>query len=244
MLVDIVVALIILIGLIIGWQQGLYKFFKKILPVVGSLVAAAFLCKLLAEYVNQSFNTSLIDWVTSWFSKIGDVVNLPVITEEGKLFVATTEGNVSLAQVFKDSGFGVFSGTIEAVLAKLITFDGTTSIADKIIPFIALALCYAASFIAIFFVSLIIIGIFTKIVGKLITKNFFKYADKFIGSIVWTALFIFIVYGLFALITLFETESVMQPFMEYLEQSTAANIMYDNNIFLILIKEIGNSFAK
>ncbi|MDR1906285.1 MAG: hypothetical protein LBQ27_05180 [Clostridiales bacterium] len=244
MLLDLVVILFLCLGLIIGWQQGLFKFIKKILPFVGSLIISAFLCKIVAEHVfGTDIGVALNDWVAGLFDKIGEAVNLPVISENGKLFLIGAEGNMPLVDVLKDGGFGIFAGTIESILVKVGTFDGTTTMAQVIVPAIAKIICYVGSYIALFIAFIITISLFNKIWSKILKLRVFRYIDKSLGSVVWAALVVFVMYGLLALLGLFEDEAAIQPFMNYVKESTIVEIMYDNNIFTLLLGEIGKALG-
>jgi uncharacterized membrane protein required for colicin V production len=233
------------LGLIVGWQQGLFKFVKKILPFFGSLLITGFLCKYVADEIAKipEIGGLIENWVASLFGDLGDKINLPVIAENGKLFLQGAEGNIPLAEILKESGFSVFSGTVEAILSKVLVIDGTTSIAGVIIPSITVIICYALSGVSLFIVSIIVIAILTKIIAKLIKKKFFRYIDKVFGAIAWVALVILVMYILLAVLTLFETEPAIKPFMDYLKDSDILRIMYENNIFLMLLDEIGKSFG-
>ncbi|MDR2046634.1 MAG: CvpA family protein [Clostridiales bacterium] len=227
-----------------GWQLGLYKFIKKILPFAGSVVTAAFLCKYVAEYVyNMEIGGAIGDWVKGLFSGLGDLVNQPVLSEGGKLYLQTADGSVPVVDILKDSGFSIFSGTMEAIIVKVISFDPPASMAQLLIPGITLILCYVVSYAALFIALFIIIGIFNKIFAKLLKKSIFKYIDKSLGAIVWAALVVFFVYIALAILSLFSSEPVVQPFMVYLEESTVFKIMYENNVFVSLLNEIGKSFG-
>lgn len=246
MLIDLVIILFLVLGLIIGWQQGLFKFVRKILPFFGALVAAGFLCKYVADEIVKvpEIGGAINNWIASLFSKLGDNLSLPVILEDGKLFLENPDGNIPLVEILRESGFSIFSSTVEAILAKFVAFDGVSSILESVVPSITVIICYALSYVSLFIVLIIAIAIATKIIAKLMKKKFFKYIDRFFGAIAWEALVIFVMYILLSVLVLFETEAAIQPFMEYLRNdSDVARIMYDNNIFLILLNEIGKSFG-
>lgn len=214
------------------------------MPLLGSILVAAFVCSIVADLIFESQGGSAInDWVKGLFSGMGGDLNSNVITDNGKLYLMTQDGNVSMAEVLKNNGFGAFSGTVEAIISYVKTFDGTQSMADAFVPSITLIICYVIAFAALFLASFIVIGLLNKLIGKLIRKKLFKYADKFLGAIFWTAFVVFLIYGALALLKLFETESILQPFIDYLKQSAVARIMYENNIFVILLNEIAKSFG-
>jgi hypothetical protein len=170
---------------------------------------------------------------------------MPIILgENGKLFLQSAEGNIPLVQILQESGFSIFSSTIEAILIKFGTFDGTSSIAQSVIPNITVIICYVVSYVALFIVLIIVIAIVTKIIAKLMKKKFFKYIDRFFGAIAWEALVVFVMYILLSVLMLFETEAAIQPFMEHIKNdSQVVRIMYENNIFLALLNEIGKTFG-
>jgi uncharacterized membrane protein required for colicin V production len=243
MLLDLVVILFLCLGLIVGWQQGLFKFVRKILPFFGALVIAGFLCNLVADKLLEipQVNEALNNWVGSFFDKFGEVLTSPFVKEGDHLFLQGAEGNIPLVDILKDK-FGFLGGTIEAILMNFNELEGQ-SIAGAVIPGIVTIISYVVSYAALFLGLIIAIAIATKIIAKLMKKKFFKYIDRFFGAIVWEALVIVVIYILLSVLMLFENESAIQPFMEYLKgDSHVVRIMYDNNIFLILLNEVGKSF--
>jgi hypothetical protein len=184
------------------------------------------------------------NWVASLFANLGEKINLPIVLENGKLFLQGAEESFPLTQILKESGFSVFSGTVEAILVKFAAFDGVSSIAQTIVLGISVIISYILSYVTLFVILIITIAITTKIIAKLMKKKFFKYIDRAFGAIAWEALVIFVMYILLSVLTLFETEAAIRPFMEYLKNdSDIVRIMYDNNIFLMLLNEIGKSFG-
>jgi uncharacterized membrane protein required for colicin V production len=249
MLLDLVVILFLLLGLIVGWQQGLFKFVKKILPFFGALIIAGFLCKLVADQIYKvpEIGGAISRWVESLFKAVSDKLTTPIIMVEENgnkaLFLQGAEGNIPLIDTLKES-FGFLGGTVESILIQFISFDGTSSIASAVIPGVTVMICYVLSYVALFLVLIIAIAIMTKIISKLMKKKFFKYIDRFFGAIAWAVLVIFVMYILLSILMLFETESAIEPFMNYLKnESDIARIMYNNNIFLLLLGEIGKSFG-
>ncbi|MDR3293089.1 MAG: CvpA family protein [Clostridiales bacterium] len=245
MLLDIIIVLFLCLGLVIGWQQGLYRFIRRVLPLVGSLLVAFFVCRFLAQWLFDSQNSFFTGFVGDWFK--GDLFESPVIVEDGKLFIFNGTANLPMKEAL-EGALGVFSGTVDAIVTKLVAwnvihFEDGASMASVFVPAVALMICYAASFIAIFIVSLIIISLLNKLIAKLVKKPVIKHLDKVLGAVLWAVLIFGVLYGLLGLLMLFETEAAVQPFMEYLSQSTVAQIMYENNIFVILIKKIAESFS-
>ncbi|MDR1940369.1 MAG: hypothetical protein LBQ40_06230 [Clostridiales bacterium] len=251
MLIDLVVILFLCLGLIIGWQQGLFKFIKKILPLIGSVAVAAFCCKALADYLFESeAGAFLTEKISGLFGNFSEELNSMIVLKGEHLFLNTSNGEVALTQILENSGFSVFSGTLESIIIRLVAADGDVvfggafTMAEAFVPRIALVACYVGSFIALLVTSFIVVLILRRIIGKVIGKvKVFKYIDKFLGSIVWTCLIVFILYGLLAVLKLFAAEPAVLPFMEYIEQSNVAKIMYDNNIFVILLDRVMKSFG-
>ena len=180
--VDIVIALILLIGVIVGIKKGFVDQLFALVGVLAVLIASLLLCKPVANAFLTADSGVIFDKLSAFLeTKFGSweyYTTTPIVwsdIETNKSIISTALQMVG-APAFL-IGFGVFDGIFKGFSAE------PTTLAEQLPQQLTALVNYAIAFVVLFIVLLIVLLIVKKFFKNIVKLPLIKQIDKFLGAI-------------------------------------------------------------
>ena len=180
--VDIVIAVILLIGVIIGIKKGFVDQLFALVGVVAVLVASLLLCKPVANAILTTDSGVIFDKLSAFLeTKLGAweyYTTNPIVwsdTEANKSIIATALSLLGAPAFLV--GFGVFDGVFKGFSAE------ATTLSQQLPQQLTALVNYAIAFVILFIVLLIVLAIIKKFFKNIVKLPLIKQIDKFLGAI-------------------------------------------------------------
>lgn len=209
-IMDILAAVILLFSLIRGAQKGFAKTLLSFMQWFICIVAGFFLCASAKEYIIK--HTSLDEAINSY---ILDQITTTI--EESTPYNAMPD---------------LFSAWINDESSNFV-YGTAASLTDVLLTVL--------SFIAVIIVTKIICSVFVLIFSKDYHDGLIGFLDGLVGLLFGAVRGILLIFLCFAvmvpLLSLMPTE-VSEPIKTAMDQSYAASAIYDDNLLLILVRDL------
>lgn len=210
MIMDILAAVILLFSLIWGAQKGFAQTLLSFMQWFICIIAGFFLCASAKEYIIK--NTTLDEAINSY-----------ILDQIGTTIEESTPYN-SMPDLFSE---WINRGSSDFV------YGTSAALTDVILTVL--------SFIAVILVIKLVCGIFALIFSKEYHDGVIGFLDGLVGFLFGGVRGILLVYLSFAvlvpLLSLLPPE-VSNPIKSAMDQSYIASVLYDDNLLLILVRDL------
>jgi len=241
---DIAVGAVLLLFFFIGLKKGFVILFNRLLALIGAVVAAGFLFKLVAS---AAAGTPLGGWmegqIAAFFNSFSGIFDHSLVLSGGKLMIVNPENpaeTVAFKAVMETlmGRLGFMSGTIESFVIKYASIEDGSVFAATVFPIFSLFLLEVCAWLLLFIVSLILLLLLRSGLRKASLRYKAMYwMDRIFGSLAWSAIGLFVVFLLLALLQMLSFVPYLDKAAEALsgDETYFAGILYQNNWLLVLL---------
>ena len=214
MILDIVLVIIILLSTFIGYKKGFVKVIIKLCTFVVAIILAFLLQSSVAEFIGESlgFNTTIHTAIENNLEK----------------FTTNKDGEEK-----QEINIPVLENTIDKIngVAEDKKTEAISKWSDKITAFVIKGI----SFIAIFAVVSILMGIIGLILDTVVSLPVLKTLNGTLGAGVGFVLVLLRILILLAIVSFLSPLEIMTVVTNYIEQSCITKWLYENNIIISII---------
>ena len=214
MILDIVLIFIILIGVFIGYKKGFVKTIIKL---------GTFIIAFLIAFVLQSSVADFIGETLGFNNTISSAV-------ENKLIEITTDKEDKSEQ---DINIPVLEKTINEIndVADEKKEEVILGWSNRVSTFIIRGI----SFIAVFIVVSILMGIIGLILDTIVELPVLKTLNGILGSVIEVILIVLRIAILLTIISFLSPLDILKPITNYINESCITKWIYENNIIVHII---------
>lgn len=228
---DIVIAVLALIIVCVNIKKGFVKQIIGVVATIGAVLIAYLFCKDLLNLVNAQFGwqDKLADKLASTFSA-KEVFN-SALTEDN---VRSAISSIGLPDFVSDAAVKLLSGT-EGVAENVGAFLSTV---------LAKYLLLSLSFIVLFIVSRLLLGLLKMLIVKLFTLPILKGIDRLLAIILGLLKTVVLIYVVVYIIQLLPASvSFAEPVKEALDSSWIISVLNGPEVVSYVISKISGAMG-
>lgn len=227
MWIDLAVIGVILIAALVGLSKGFLKTILSFASIFVALIISFFLVKPVVAALNGSsvYNFFYEKCLTT-LSNFGSLMTTEIPSYESLVATLSTKLPKVIAESLASSIASLIGTSADQTVAQLLT-PGLTNIIMNIVVFIGL--------FVIINIFLLIVKAFVKALTSL---PVIKQVDKILGFILGAIIGVLLVYLILLILSLFASNPSLTKFFALLESSKIALPMYNNNLLLLLSKQL------
>lgn len=227
-ILDIAILFILFLFALINCIKGFTKQIFKIVASVGSLVIAYFFCGALLEFLNDHFDLTA-KLANSLYGALADKV---------ALVIEPTLDNISEAII--SAGLPEFVANYAEVALAEATAGSYESIAAFLSELIANHILTAASFVALWIVSKLVLMLIGWLLSKVIgVVPIVRSVDRILGLLLGVIKALILVYVLLYVIEILpDSITVVQTLQNCINESVVGVFLSENNVFQMIISSV------
>lgn len=223
-----IILIFFLISILIGWIKGLFKTVLSVAGLIVGIVVAVYVSPHVSGYLQE--NTQIDENLAGYITQ---KLELPLENQD----------NTRASQVAAVNDMSMSEGMKSTILdnnnSEIYKLLGVTSVYDYIAKSISIMILNAITFLILLSGCRVIFFILSRMMGDLTKLPIVRSIDKIGGGCLGCMKALIYVWVFFLIVSIAGSFEWCQDIMKQIEESALLKLLYDNNLILDVVGDLG-----